>query len=301
MNRGKWLPIIVLIGSLAPAAQAQYGGLARALGLFDVQLSGERNVFGDGFTINGAAFYNGRRFNFGLADLTLTGQMTGSVGITRRGLPAAEFNLSTPSIANGMDYTFNFNNGIQDLTATGTVGVNIRTSINALGFYDQTIQISNRGTYATDGFGVVDSGTLDFDVGPIDVHGNIFADAIAVLTQPLFDATGTDNPFAKFSGKATKAIEANQKVEQLRARIDAGEVLSDDEIAVLVNNTVLAAMLGGQPDNQLLEKFVAPDAMLKQILASGNQSVSLTSAIPEPSAALLLLASVPLLRRRKAG
>ncbi len=292
----------IVLGSLASASveAATFRNAALGLSLLDFQFSGQRNLLGDGFTVNADAFYNNRRFNFGVADLTLNGQMDLSAGITKRGIPSFEFNANTGG--SSLLYTFNINNGIQDLTASGSVFVNIGTKINALGFYDQTFQISNRGTYATDGFALVDSGTLDFDAGPIDIHGNIFADGLAALTQPLFNATGTENPFAKFSGKATKSIEANKKVEELRARIDSGEVLSDDDMAVLINNSIIAAMLGGKPDSHLFDQLLAPEELLKDASAAQTKLINLET-VPEPLGVCLLAATLPLLstRRRRAA
>ncbi len=296
MNPGRiWAAAGLVVAAVtAPVSIARaelYKDVVTGLNLFDVRLSGEQNLLGDGFTINGNAFYNNRRFNFGFADLTLTGALQGSVGFTRRGIPAGEFTLNTGG--SPLSYKFNLNNGIQDLTATGSALIDINTHINALGFYDQTFQISNRGTFETDGFGVIDKGTLAFDVGPINVSGNIFTDMLAMLTEPLFAATGTSNPFAKFSGRATKAAELNKTADELRARIDAGEVLSDEEIATLVNNTILAAMLGGQPTDHLFDNFVLPPDVLKEALADKAALSELSlQPVPEPAMAGLIALSM---------
>lgn len=282
----------------AGAAQAElYRDVARGLSLFDFRFSGERNILGDGITVNADAFYNNRRFDFGFADLTLTGAIRGSAGFTKRGLPA--FNFSLNSAGTPLSYTFNVNNGIQDLTATGSVLINMNTRINALGFYDQTLQISNRGQFATDGFGLVDSGTLDYDVGPINLSGNVFADAVAALTQPFYSATGTQNPFAKFTGKATKIAQLEKSSAELRARIQAGEVLSDKEIATLVNNSVVAAMLGAQPSENLFAGLLIPPGLLDP---SSPQPAGLALAqVPEPSSLALLVLGLLCTRRARAA
>ena len=298
--RNRWVRNIVLLVMAAPVPAAHAGvfkDFAIGLSLFDVRLSGEHNLLGDGFTIRGDAFYNNRRFNFGLADLTLTGALRGSAGYTMRGLPAAEFTLDTGG--SPLSYTFNFNSGIQDLTATGSVLVNINTDINALGFYDQSVQISNRGTFAIDGFGPSESGTLDFDVGPINVSGNILADTLAVLTEPFFAATGTVNPFEKFSSRATKAAELEKTSDELRARVIAGEVLSDQEIATLVNNTILAAVLGGEPSDHLFDDLMLPPDLLDELQADRAISDLTLMETPEPATWLMMSLALLATRRRR--
>lgn len=289
---------LVFLGllSTSSAQASSLGGFARGMSLFDFRTSGERNFLGDGITVNSNAFYNNREFNFGFADLTLTGSLGLSAGFTRRGIPSAFFKAN--SGGSPLAYSFNMNNGIQDLTATGSVLVNVNSHINALGFYTESFQISNRGTFDTKGYGLVDSGTLDFDAGPINVSGNIFADALGIVTEPFFAATGTVNPFVKFSAKSQKAAEASRKAEDLRARIDAGEVLSDEEMSSLVNNTILAAMLGGQPDSKLFDNLLIPNGLLDQ--ASTQKLVLEAESVPEPSAMLLLIIATPLLGRRTA-
>jgi hypothetical protein len=277
------------------AAQASlYNPVTVGLSLLDFRFSGERNFLGDGVTINANAFYSNRKFDFGVADLTLSGAVQGSAGYTLRGIPSLNFSLN--SAGSPLSYQFKVNNGIQDLTATGSVLININSKINALGFYDESLQISNRGTFATDGFGLVDSGTTDYDVGPINLSGNVFADAVAALTQPFFAATGTDNPFAKFSGRATKAAELTKTADALRARVQAGEVLSDQEMATLVNNTILAAVLGQQPTNHLFDNLLLPPDLLAE---PNSQSLRAAVDVPEPAGLGLLAAGLLLCLRRR--
>jgi hypothetical protein len=273
---------------------ASYRGLAKGLSLFDFRFSGQHNLLGDGITVNANAFYSNREFDFGVADLTLNGSLNLQAGWTSRGIPAVNFKANSGGAP--LSYVFNMNNGIQDLTATGSVLIDIDSHINALGFYDEKFEISNRGTFDTKGYGLVDNGTLAFDAGPINIHGNIFADAIGAITEPFFAATGTVNPFVKFSAKSQKAMEASQKAEDLRARIDAGEVLSDEEMSALVNNTILAAMLGGQPDSKLFDGLLVPTGLLEE---ASTQKLSLEAEpTPEPASIFVLAATVPLLRRR---
>jgi hypothetical protein len=297
-TRTKWMlgAVVLAVLPAAPARAELYKDVARGLALFDFRFSGERNLLGDGITANAFASYNNRRFNFGVADLTLTGVIGMSGGFTRRGIPGAEFSLNTGN--QPLSYTFDLNNGIQDLTATGRVLIDINTDINALGFYDQTLQISNRGTFTTDGFGVEETGTLDLDIGPIDVSGNIFADTLAVLTDPFFQATGTENVFAKFSNRATKLASATKNVNTLKAKLAVGEVLTDDEVAALVNNSVIAAVLGGEPSEGLFDGLLLPADLLES--EDGTVSGFVMSSVPEPAVLIMMtLGAVAVLPRRR--
>ncbi len=287
------LSAVVALSCAVPAKANFLGSVARGLSLFDFQFAGERNVLGDGYNVNAVASYNNRTFDFGPAELTLSGAVRLSGGYTTRGLP--RFNFAATTLGTPLSYTLDFNNGIQEYTATGSVLVNIDTKINALGFYDQTFQISNRGTADISGFLLVDEESLDSDIGPIVISGNIYVDAIAALTEPFFTATGTTNPFVKITGKATKTAELNKTADDLRARLAAGESLSGDEMGVLVNNTIMAALLGGQPSGNLFDGLLVPDGLLSE---NGTPAYDVT-LLPEPSTLILLLGgAVTLLRRR---
>lgn len=295
--RGICVTVSVLMALAAGVESARaelYRDVARGLALLDFQFAGERNVLGDGITVNAGASYNNRTFDFGLAQLNLTGSVSMSAGFTRRGLPGANFSLNS----SGLSYDFIINNGIQDMTASGQAVVDVSANINALGFYDKVIQISNRGTFDTDGSVGDNSGTLDFDVGPINVSGNLYADLLAAVTQPIFDAAGAENPFAKLSEQATKLVDATKSIDFLRAKAATGETLSEAEMAMLVNNTIIAAVLGGEPSEELLAQVLASQEL-------GPTSATLTGpvTVPEPFILTpLTLAGAALLvqRRRRA-
>ena len=289
-NVVRWIAVGFGLLSLPAAVNAGgvLGGVVQGFELFDYNFSGERNLLGNGWTINANAFYNNRTFDFGNADLTLSGVSNISAGYTLRGIPA--LTLRADSGSTPMIYDFKINTGVQDFQATGSVLYSIESEINALGFYDTQMQISNRGTYRADGMGIEDRGTLDYDIGPIDMSGNLFADAVAAITQPFFTAAGQENPFSKFSAQAARTAELKSDVEELRARIEAGELLSDDDMAKLVNDTIASALLSGESINQNLF-----DGMF-----SGDTAVSFNlQAVPEPASALLLILGTAALRRRR--
>jgi hypothetical protein len=285
----------------APAARADLGrNLAQGLTYIDWRFNATRDVIGNGYTINGAVNYNNREFDFGNADLTLTGPMVFTGSYTKRGIPELELSLNTANIP--LQYQFNINTGAQDLTATGSVLIDISTTVNKYGFYDQLFQISNRGTYETDGYLLRNGDTLDFDIGPIDIHGNLYFDALAVLSEPLFDLAGVENVFTKLTGRAQKAADFSLQRDALLARLEAGEQLSDQEIEDLVNSAIVSAMLGGESPDQAFEELLAQN-VLTQI---GDPTATATDLpeleqVPEPATLMLMtgaLAGLLLCRRR---
>ncbi len=303
-RRGTRLAGLLVAATLLPA-QAVMAGLPNdiltGLNLLDYRFQLQKNYLGKGWDFDTAAFYSGQTFRFGLADLTLGATSPSSVaistGFTTRGLPAARFSMTT---SQPLSYTLNANYGFQDLTATGNILIDIDTTINALGFYDLTFQLSNRGTFQTEGFAGADQGTLDFDAGPIVVSGNLYADVLAVLTQPFFTASGTENPFAKFSQKAVRGLPEGMDLNSIT---DLTAVGSDD-IGRAVNNAIIASLLGQEPSKDLFTKLILPDALqLTDLVQAETEGASLQQ-VPEPATvALIALGSLAMCwpRRRKAA
>jgi len=301
--RGKCMTLALIGAVLAPAAVANAGlqqDLRIGLNLFDYQFGFQRNVLGDGWDFQAVAFYGGQTYDMGVAQLTLGATSSSTVrlsaGYTTRGLPAANFSLLTDGAP--LSYTLDANYGFQDFTATGDILVNVDTRINALGFYDQTFQISNRGTYETDGFGPTDSGTLDFDVGPIVVSGNVFVDIAAALTQPFFTATGTENPLAKLSQQATK-ITGLENVDDIVAKGNAGQTLSEEEVGKLVNNTILSAMIGSEPSADIFDSLMVPADLFEK---GGDPTLANPMlTVPEPATVGLLALALAFFPPRRRG
>lgn len=280
------------------AVQAEvWRDVVRGMNLFDYNFNGQRNYLGNGWDLSATAVYTGQQYDFGFAELSLgSGVSRFDMGYTLRGIPKAEFSWTTGGAA--LPYTLSFNNGIQDFqTVSGSILIDVNTEVNVLGFYDTQIQISNRGTYGTDGFLADQEGDLAFDVGPIDVSGNIFADALAVVTQPLWAAANTPNPFTKFSQTATKTAQATATIEELRARIEAGDILTDEEMAQLVNSTLIAAILKGDAvDSDLFKSLSFPTK-------ESASPLRIAEIVPEPTTVLLVLGlgTLALPRRRRSA
>lgn len=286
MSLTRQLSASVIVLSLSMSAATvhanPWGEVARGFEAFGYQFNGQRNIFGDGWDINMTAVYpNQRDFNFGVADLKIgPGISNIKMGYTLLGGPQAHFSWDTGGMA--LPYTFKINNGIQDYTATGNLAANVSTNINLLGFYDMQVQISNRGTWQTNGFTDNSNGPISSDIGPINISGNIYADLLAAVTQPFFAATNTENPFAKFSSRAARLTEVYDSIEEMNARVEAGGILTDAEMSQLADNILAVALLGG--DSNL-------DGMLNSLTQASEQNAiglkPATAPVPEPTALLL--------------
>ncbi|NLX13571.1 MAG: hypothetical protein GXY44_07960 [Phycisphaerales bacterium] len=299
-RKALWMIAAAVLIPTTAAHAGVWKDVALGLNLFDIGISGERNLLGDGLTINANAFYNNREFDMGCASLTLNGILNASAGYTTRCCPKGNFSLSTGNTP--LNYSFLVDTGAQNFYAEGSVLIDIDTSINMLGFYDQTMRVSNRGVYGYEGWAVNDEKSMDFDIGPIDMSGNIFLDIIAFLTEPFFIAMGQGNPFSKLSQMSAKSVQLLTESELLQARLAAGESLTDQEIATMINNAILAAFLGGRPSGDWSMALMPTAQDLEMSADAATASRFESRSVPEPAGLLLLafgmVACLPIRRHR---
>ncbi len=188
-------------------------------------------------------------------------------------------------------YSFSFDSGTNSTQIVGNFLFDIRGKINQFGSYDLSLQASNRQTTFLDGrFEDFATGNADFDLGPLDLEGNIVADFLATVTDPFFEAAGLENIFAEFSGRVFREQQAFDIVSALQAKVDAGGKLNEDELTRLSAVAFFANLLGDDvPDTS----FVSADAL---DITPGT----IPSSVPEPTTALLLsLGATVMLRRRR--
>lgn len=284
----------VLSAALMPnsAWAIPWARIAVTLNDFDTGLSVRRNAISQGYDVTLSNSYNERRFDFGLSDLTLTGASTTQINLSKRLLPSIDLRSSTQGAP--MAYDFNINTGLQDINATGRVSWDNKASINALGFYDLKIDISNRGTFKTNGYADVDSGTTDTDLGPINISGNVFIDLLAVITEPLYQAANQPNPFSKISGRAARSAIDQLATDAIRAKIANGELLTDDEIDSVISASLLASILGEEIPGLDLSA-----AQLQGLTATDGAQNQVARTVPEPITLVLLAGPLLLIRRAR--
>lgn len=114
-------------------------------------------------------------FDFGNLELQLAGSIESTMSFTRRGLPTGNVEFS----ASNLQYAIRGKTGGQDVIASGTLNVSNNFEINPLGFYTVDVVATNTNSQIFfDGLAVEGSRDTDFDLGPISLRGNIYADAL---------------------------------------------------------------------------------------------------------------------------
>lgn len=278
----------------AGAARAEvFRDVAIGLAHAGFNFEGERNLLSGGpeFLVNRNF---GRQpgetgttvWDFGAWDLTLMGPVSLGASTGGRFLPQFDFGLSTALTPGGapqpLAYSLNYDVGPQATRIEGTLLLDIDLSVNAFGFYDFDLVYSSRQDVSRRGRFADDDQTFDADVGPISFSGNIYADVLAVVTQPLFKRTGRQNIFASFSGTGSFSDLLTNSSQVARDQLLAGDG------SVAASRVMLLAV------TPLDETLLVPAAS-----AQGANLPVEGRIVPEPTVLLLMLLGVPVLFRRR--
>lgn len=214
-------------------------------------------------------------FDAGPVELQLSGSVSSTLGFTRRGLMTGNAQFNT----NNLDYSFRLKSGGQDAVLSGTLNGTQNVEINQFGFYTAQINLSNADSTLTLDGAVVD-GTRDsnFDLGPINVRGNVFVDTfVALLASFGVDTSG---------------------LEQLIPGSPAGQIA--DAIREQLQRTAVAGITISQPSlpiSALPMTDSAASHVMPPTIEPGNPGLT---TIPEPATgALLLLGVAAFVSRRR--
>ena len=255
-------------------------GTGLAFAGFDVR--GNRNPLSGGTDLLITNTFTGSPLDFGVADISFQGPVSLQVSTARRVIPQFDVSLTTAvdnrSQPTPLNYVFNYNAGGQSAQISGSTLVNAHFSIDGLGFYKLSLDSSSRQTVNRNDQSVADQTHNDSDFGPISVSGNIFTDALALVTDPLFKQAGRSNPFA--SSPAAKLIEADpaQRQELLKALMLSGEG---------VNGPAFAS------GNATGFGFPASAAVGLSSALANQHGRSIELVVPEPPVLALLLLGIP--------
>jgi hypothetical protein len=135
----------------------------------------EYSYLNKGWTYSYAQYFSDTEYDFGNAEVTLNGTLSGDIGYSTRGIPEVEINMSTPS---GLTYDYLYTDGVNKYTIDdGYMNIDQKIIINKYGGYDIELSIDNVATLVNDseGGGEVD---LDYSTGPISIHGNWLVDVV---------------------------------------------------------------------------------------------------------------------------
>lgn len=212
----RWLIGAVVLGVAAGLPGQARAGVYRNVGwwlwLTGWDVVGVPNPLSGGAEVRISNDFNGQTLDFGATELTLDGPISLMFETGGRLLPVMDFSLST--LGQPVQYVLESSTGAQDVIAQGTFLMDATGTINTFGFYNLRLQLSNREDLSLEGrFQDGVEQELDFDIGPVDVSGNIFSDLLAVILNPVFAALGVDNVFASFSG----ALESEELMQLLIA------------------------------------------------------------------------------------
>jgi hypothetical protein len=280
---------VVTLGAAASPARANFfRDVARSLQYAGFTVQGQRNILTDGAVVNISQQFFAEPLNFGQTELIPSGQLRAQVGWDRRPIPALQFFMDTGN--SPLNYQLRRNFGMQDFLATGELQLSIGTEINSLGFYDTIVDINNTGTFETEGLFGENDGHMDFDVGPIDISGNVVADLLAAVFDAL--APGEDNPFREFSLRSTREKNGidSEDIAEIEAALAAGEEITDRQASLLVTDSVIQSLFGlGDPE----------DAVIQFTDAASPDAAGVPMATPEPVTALLVVAGLACIAGRR--
>ncbi|MFH1109327.1 MAG: hypothetical protein V1790_09055 [Planctomycetota bacterium] len=280
------LSVVLLMGADARGEARKNLGTALDFAGFD--LRGQHNPLSGGIDFLATSTFDGAPFDFGASDLSLSGPLSLQVSTGGRLLSQFDVSLSTAvngrSAATPLNYVYNFNLGGESMQASGSVLLDADFSLNRLGFYDLTLDYSSRQNVSRSGRADDDSTTHDFDLGPINISGNLYADGLAILTDPLFQRAGRANPFDTFSGRSQ--LEDLMQASSLDTR---NALAAGNDVVAAGTGTRFAAVRygfgnGGTP----------PGNGNGRGNGNGNGHGNASGgAVPEPAVVVLMLLGIP--------
>lgn len=271
------LTIILIAGS--PAHGDWTNNVLLGLEEAGFQFTGGPNPLSNGGDVQITRNFQGETLDFGAMELSLNGPITTNFAYSNRIIRTVDMSFST--LGQPLQYVYNADTGGQQVTVAGSFALDGNLSINQFGFYDLSFDLSSRQDIFQEGrFRNADGEEQDFDLGPVDVSGNIFADMLASVFDPFFDATNTVNIFANFSGRTEREVKLENAARRLEAKLASGQQLTSHEVSAFMTDSLEAQVHGDRvPSMAFLDLSYG-----SSITGSGSGG----GPIPEPSTLVLL-------------
>ena len=208
--------------------------------------------------------------DLGMYELELSGNTSATFGYTKRGMLIGNGDL----VFNNLTYSLRGKTGAQDFDLRGTLGVSSSLELNQLGFYTLKMDVSNTNSaLIVDGVLANDDDTdVNFDIGPISIDGNIYADAFMMIAGALgMDIAPLEQMFP------------GSPVDRLLQPIQAE----------LENTAALIAGLQLDGDDQLppapnVAELSAPSILSSQAITNLDGDKANSNLVPEPGTLLLI-------------
>lgn len=270
--------LVLLAFTANPARAGVWRDIGFGLGLAGFELQGDHNIISGGADFRISNDFVGVPLDAGYADLTLLGPISLSFATGGRGLSTLDFSLrtalDTTTPASPLGYSFNADVGSQETQVLGNFLLDANLSFNGFGFYDLDLIYSSRQTVENDGRVVNSSDNYDFDIGPIDIRGNVFVDMFGLVTAPLFSALGIESPFQQ--GTTLLTLLTPGGFEELAEFSLANLATAPDPFATLSD-----FLLGADGNAAAFaSRTVLPNSL---------------RVVPEPTVILLMLLGIPVL------
>ena len=152
--------------------------LMYGLGAANLYPQVQRDILADGWRLNFGQNFVNQEYDLGNVQLTLNGPLQGHFSISKRGIDEFEYHIDTPT---GLTFNLLEFDGVNKMQVqNGTAYIKQDFTINKYGFYDIQLNVSVRGTLTSDD-PLNLSKPLDFDIGPINIHGQWLVDVFNLL------------------------------------------------------------------------------------------------------------------------
>lgn len=263
-KRATW---IVMLSPLLVAATAEaqfFKALNQGLFWVGFRVDGSPNPITKGFEVEATRFFINETMDFGAGTLTFSGPLVLNARMAKRPIKGLTFGVSTND--QPLEYTLTLRDALQELIIDGEITIEMQTSINGAGWYRKVINVTNRGTLEADGLLAEADNNLDFDLGPIDITGNIFLDAVA----SLLDALGVDSSGLRGITSAGPLVVLG---EQEIASMDLLDLSDPEQIARYVNSVVLSGVAEAAktaPAQQAASPVPEPSTLALLAVLSGS-------------------------------